>query len=110
MLKTSTYDLYVTKCCTKVGISILNNDGISCNMHIYKKYPNFSIVYYVIYYNFFNLNIDYKKMYENKILPCWYQLSFIDFENNYNSDEDSDYDPELDNYYEFESDSEFEEY
>ena len=49
-------------------------------------------------------------MYENKILPCWYQLSFIDFENNYNSDEDSDYDPELDNYDEFEGDSEFKEY
>ena len=37
-------------------------------------------------------------MHKNKILPWWYQLSFIHFENNYNSGKDLDYDPELDTY------------
>ena len=31
-------------------------------------------------------------------LPWWYQLSFIDFENDYDSDEDPNYDPNQDNY------------
>ena len=34
------------------------------------------------------------------LLKWWYQLSYIDFDdpNYFNSDEDSDYDPDLDSY------------
>ena len=38
MLNKGINDLYVKECCTKVGISSLNNDGISCDMHIYRKF------------------------------------------------------------------------
>ena len=49
MLKNGINDIYVREFNTKVGVSKASNKYISQDMTVYKKFPDVSFLYYVVY-------------------------------------------------------------